>query len=149
MPALLHHEDRTSMAFSIEARVPFLDHRVVEFSLGLDFRQKVEGGLMKSVLRKALQADLPAEITQREDKLGYPTPIGRWLREGADLAKDVLLYDWVDRGYVPATTVHRAWAELEAGRGDPWLLYRWLTTELWLSRCVDHPPVTRAPALEA
>jgi asparagine synthase (glutamine-hydrolysing) len=140
IPALLHHEDRASMAFSLEARVPFLDHRLVELCLAIDFREKVSGGHMKAVLRRALGDLLPASVRDREDKLGYPTPVGRWLLEAAADVKEVLLVDWAERGHVPAGEVERAWLAFERGRGEPWLLYRWLTTELWLQRFVDRPP---------
>lgn len=146
IPALLHHEDRASMAFSLEARVPFLDHRLVEFCLGLDYREKVERGHMKAVLRRAMADLLPTSVVQREDKLGYPTPIGRWMREAAADVKEVLLVDWTERGHVAAQDVERAWLAFERGHGDPWVLYRWLTCELWLQRFVDRPPAPPPPA---
>lgn len=142
LPALLHHEDRASMAFSLEARVPFLDHRLVELCLGLDFRTKVEGGAMKSVLRRALADLLPSEVLTREDKLGYPTPIDRWLREAGTEVHEVLLDGFAERGLVRARDVERQVAAFARGeaRADPWLLFRWLTAELWLARFVDRPP---------
>ncbi|MBX3467020.1 MAG: asparagine synthase (glutamine-hydrolyzing) [Planctomycetes bacterium] len=146
IPALLHHEDRASMAFSLEARVPLLDHRLVEFCLGIDFREKVAGGHMKAVLRRAVADLLPPAVVRREDKLGYPTPIGRWLREAAADVKEALLVDWAERGHVPAAEVERAWLAFERKGRDPWLLYRWLTTELWLQRFVDRPPAPPSPA---
>ncbi|MEZ6186040.1 MAG: asparagine synthase (glutamine-hydrolyzing) [Planctomycetota bacterium] len=149
IPALLHHEDRTSMAFSIEARVPFLDHRVVEFALALDYREKVQGGLMKSVLRDAMRDLLPQSVVARPDKLGYPTPVGRWLLEGGALVKEVLLDGFAGRGLIAKHAVERAWARHERGKGDPWLLYRWLSTELWLARFVDRPPVLHPPLAPA
>lgn len=145
IPALLHHEDRTSMAFSIEARVPFLDHRVVEFALALDYREKVQGGLMKSVLRDAMRDLLPRSVVERPDKLGYPTPVGRWLDESAAEVKEVLLDGFAERGLIARGDVEQAWARHERGQGDPWLLYRWLSTELWLARFVDRPPVLHPP----
>lgn len=149
IPALLHHEDRASMAFSLEARVPLLDHVLAEFCLGLDYKAKVEGAKTKAVLRRALDDLLPRSILDRTDKLGYPTPIGRWLLEAAADVKEVLLFGWAERGHVPSLDVTRAWLELERSggrRGDPWLLYRWLTTELWLQRFIDRPPAP--PPLE-
>lgn len=145
IPALLHHEDRTSMAFSLEARVPFLDHRVVEMSLGMDYREKVRGGLMKSVLRRAMRDVLPRSVVERTDKLGYPTPIARWLRDAGDEVKELLLCGFAERGYVPPAAVERTWLEVERGRGNPWLVYRWLTTELWQQRFLDRPPAPPLP----
>lgn len=77
---LLHWEDRNSMAHSIEARVPFLDHPLVEFSLGLGNAHKIVGGDTKRVLRKAMAGILPDAITERRDKLGFATPEEIWFR---------------------------------------------------------------------
>jgi asparagine synthase (glutamine-hydrolysing) len=77
---LLHWEDRSSMAHSIEARVPFLDHRLVEFSLGLGGQHKIVGGDTKRVLRSAMDGILPEPVRQRRDKLGFATPENLWFR---------------------------------------------------------------------
>jgi asparagine synthase (glutamine-hydrolysing) len=77
---LLHWEDRSSMAHSIEARVPFLDHRLVEFSLGLGNQHKITGGDTKRVLRSAMKGILPEAVRQRRDKLGFATPETAWFR---------------------------------------------------------------------
>ncbi len=68
------------MAHSIEARVPFLDHRLVEFSLGLGNRHKIVGGDTKRVLRRGLKGVLPEKIRKRRDKLGFATPETAWFR---------------------------------------------------------------------
>jgi asparagine synthase (glutamine-hydrolysing) len=80
LPTLLHFEDRNSMAHSIEARVPFLDHPLVEFSLALGHRHKMVGGDTKRVLRKAMNGLLPDKVAQRRDKLGFATPEQSWFR---------------------------------------------------------------------
>lgn len=77
---LLRYEDRNSMAFSIESRVPFLDHRLVEMTLALPTEQKIEGGWTKKILRKAMEPDLPEAIVWRKDKKGFVTPQGEWMR---------------------------------------------------------------------
>jgi len=77
---LLHWEDRNSMAHGIEARVPFLDHRLVEFAIGLGDRHKIVGGDTKRVLRRAMSGILPEKIRQRRDKLGFSTPEETWFR---------------------------------------------------------------------
>ncbi len=77
---LLHWEDRNSMAHGIEARVPFLDHRLVEFSIGLGDRHKIVGGDTKRVLRRAMEGVLPAKVLDRRDKLGFATPEEAWFR---------------------------------------------------------------------
>jgi len=77
---LLHWEDRNSMAHGIEARVPFLDHRLVEFSIALGDRHKLVGGDTKRVLRRAMDAILPPTVRDRRDKLGFTTPEEAWFR---------------------------------------------------------------------
>jgi asparagine synthase (glutamine-hydrolysing) len=77
---LLHWEDRNSMAHSVEARVPFLDHRLVEFAIGLGDRHKMVGGDTKRVLRRAMTGILPEVINNRRDKLGFATPESEWFR---------------------------------------------------------------------
>lgn len=77
---LLHWEDRNSMAHSIEARVPFLDHRLVEFTLGLGGDHKLVGADTKRVLRRAMRGILPPMVSERRDKLGFATPEQSWFR---------------------------------------------------------------------
>lgn len=77
---LLHWEDRNSMAHSIEARVPFLDHRLVEFTIALGDQHKIVGGDTKRVLRRGMSGILPDKITRRRDKLGFATPEEIWFR---------------------------------------------------------------------
>jgi len=77
---LLHWEDRNSMAHSVEARVPFVDHRVVEFSLMLGNNHKIVGGDTKRVLRRAMTGILPKVVRNRRDKLGFTTPEEIWFR---------------------------------------------------------------------
>ena len=77
---LLHWEDRNAMAHSIEARVPFLDHPLVEFALGLGNAHKIVGSDTKRVLRRAMRRILPEPILERRDKLGFATPEEAWFR---------------------------------------------------------------------
>jgi len=77
---LLHWEDRNSMAHGIEARVPFLDHRLVEFSIALGDCHKIVGGDTKRVLRRAMDGILPQVVRDRRDKLGFTTPEEMWFR---------------------------------------------------------------------
>ena len=80
LPKLLRYEDRNSMAHSIEARLPFLDHRLVEFTFGLWDRHKIVGGDTKRVLRRAMDGDLPDAVRRRRDKIGFATPQNEWFR---------------------------------------------------------------------
>lgn len=69
------------MAHSIEARVPFLDYRLVEFVLGLPDEYKIGNGMTKRVMREGLRATLPERVRTRRDKLGFTTPEEVWMRE--------------------------------------------------------------------
>lgn len=83
VPMLLHFEDRNSMAHSVEARVPFLDYRLVEFALGLPDEFKLREGTTKRVLRGAMKGILPEPVRSRQDKMGFLTPEEMWLRREA------------------------------------------------------------------
>jgi asparagine synthase (glutamine-hydrolysing) len=78
MYELLRYEDRNSMAFSIESRVPFLDHRLVELSLAMRNEDKLRKGWTKHILRKTIEDRLPKEIVWRKDKKGFVTPQQSW-----------------------------------------------------------------------
>lgn len=81
LPSLLQYEDRNSMAFSIESRVPFLDHRLVEFAFSLRNDDKIKGIETKRILRQSLKDVLPEAIVNRKDKKGFVTPgETKWLR---------------------------------------------------------------------
>lgn len=81
LPSLLHYEDRNSMAFGIESRVPFLDHRLVELSFQLDNKDKIYQNETKHILRQSLSTILPEAIKNRQDKKGFVTPgENKWLR---------------------------------------------------------------------
>lgn len=78
---LLRYEDRISMAFSIESRVPFLDHRFAEHVLGMRSEWKIRDGWTKYPLRRAGEGLVPESIRLRRDKMGFLTPAQRWLHE--------------------------------------------------------------------
>jgi asparagine synthase (glutamine-hydrolysing) len=78
---LLKWEDRNSMFFSIEARLPFLDYRLVEYVLGLPSDQKIKNGQTKYILRKEMKNILPENIRTRQSKIGFDTPEDEWFRE--------------------------------------------------------------------
>jgi asparagine synthase (glutamine-hydrolysing) len=82
---LLHWEDRNSMAHGIEARLPFLDYRLVEFNLGLPPEYKIYNGMTKFILREAMHGVLPDKISRRVDKLGFVTPEEIWMKKHQQL----------------------------------------------------------------
>ncbi len=78
--ALLHVEDRMSMAHSLESRVPFLDHPLVEFAATMPSNIKFKDGTLKMVLLNAMRHELPGTIINRKDKMGFPVPLNEWLK---------------------------------------------------------------------
>lgn len=80
LPRYLRWEDRNSMAHSVEARVPFLDHRLVEFCQSLDINQLVSDGSPKEILVKSMKGILPEIVRKRKDKKGFLTPEERWVK---------------------------------------------------------------------
>ena len=134
LPELLRYEDRNSMAHSLEARVPFLDYRLVELLFSLEGGQLIERGRTKAVLRRALGDLLPPVVRDRVDKLGFVTPEAAWLRNGlGELAADVFASrPFRERGFVDAAAAQRRLAKHRAGELDAGFeLWRALNVELW------------------
>ncbi|PZO78521.1 MAG: asparagine synthase (glutamine-hydrolyzing) [Mesorhizobium amorphae] len=153
LPALLHYEDRNSMAFGLESRVPFLDVRLVEFALGLDPAFKIRDGWTKWVLRKAAEPKLPPSVAWRRSKMGYPTPAARWMRKTRDrdaLADLLFSQSFRERGIAAPDAVRFFWEQHQAGTVDrSWLLWRYATLELWFRHFIDRlepvPAATPSP----
>ncbi|HKT61229.1 MAG TPA: asparagine synthase C-terminal domain-containing protein, partial [Gemmatimonadales bacterium] len=139
VPMLLRFEDRNSMAFGLEARVPFLDHRVAEFALSIPGDSKLAGGVSKAFLRQALAGIVPPQILDRRDKKGYPTPLALWLR--GPLRSDAWAFVQervLPRGWYDPAVVARRWAQHQDGSHD-WSaeMARWMTAEIWWRQVVD------------
>jgi asparagine synthase (glutamine-hydrolysing) len=80
LPLYLRLEDRNSMAHSVEARLPFMDYRLVSLAFHLDPEWKLRGPWNKYVLREAMQGCIPESVRTRIDKMGFPVPAGNWFR---------------------------------------------------------------------
>jgi len=96
LPALLHVEDRVSMAHGLESRVPLLDHEIVELAATIPADVKFTGGRMKRILKEAVGAAVPSTILERTDKMGFPVPLHEWLATPGpvrDLTLDILSSD--------------------------------------------------------
>jgi asparagine synthase (glutamine-hydrolysing) len=136
---LLMKQDQMSMAASIESRVPFLDHHLVEFAAALAPRMKLRGLTTKWVLREAVKTLLPREILTRP-KMGFPVPFALWMRgSGADMARDVLLDTRArQRGLTDPAAVAAlidAHAAGTANGGDA--LWSLMNLELWYRTFID------------
>jgi len=136
LPALLHVEDRTSMAASIESRVPLLDHRIVEFMARIPPNIKFAGGRMKHLFKEAVRHTVPPAIFERKDKMGFPTPLTQWTRGAArEFVRDTLLSTRArQRGLYDAGAVETALEnEHEFGR----VVWGLLCLELWHRIFID------------
>jgi asparagine synthase (glutamine-hydrolysing) len=81
LPSLLHVEDRISMAHGLESRVPLLDTRFVEYTLGLPLNLRIGGSRPKDILRRVSESLLPQNVLDRQDKMGFPVPLQDWARK--------------------------------------------------------------------
>jgi asparagine synthase (glutamine-hydrolysing) len=136
---LLMKQDQMSMAASIESRVPFLDHRLVEFTAALPPRLKLRGFGTKWILRAAIRDVVPAAILTRQ-KMGFPVPFAAWMRTGwQQVARDVLLDSRSrQRGVIDPGAVERLIAAHASGRtNDGDALWSLLNLELWYRTFID------------
>jgi asparagine synthase (glutamine-hydrolysing) len=144
---LLMKQDQMSMAASIESRVPFLDHRLVEFAAALPARMKLRGFKTKWILREAVREILPPEILTRK-KMGFPVPFGVWMTGAwGNVARDVLLDSRSrQRGIIDPTSIERLLAAHAAGVADGTdALWSLLNLELWYRTHIDGEGVQTLP----
>jgi asparagine synthase (glutamine-hydrolysing) len=138
--------DRASMAASLEARCPFLDHRVVEFAWRLPTAVKVRRGQGKWLLRRVLRRYLPKALFERP-KQGFSVPIGAWLKGPLrDWAGDLLDESRIRReGFLDARQVESCWQEHLSGRRDRAReLWAVLMVQAWLDAMRE--PIAPAPS---
>jgi asparagine synthase (glutamine-hydrolysing) len=147
---LLMKQDQMSMAASIESRVPFLDHKLAEFTVRLPERLKVRRGwTTKYVLRRAMKDVLPPEILSRK-KMGFPVPIGKWFRGKFQPVIDqyVLSERALQRGIFDPAYVRSLVARHQAGENHSERLWALLNFELWQRRFFDGDDGGVSPELE-
>jgi asparagine synthase (glutamine-hydrolysing) len=131
--------DRMSMAVSLEAREPLLDHKLLEFAARVPSPLKYRHGRGKYLLRRVLERRVPASILERR-KQGFAAPIGEWLRGPLAAMAESLLLDarFRDRGLFNQREVSRMWDEHRSGRGDHrHRLWQLIMLELWFRQSVD------------
>ena len=152
---LLRHMDTLSMAFSIEARVPILDHELVELAARMPAKHKIRGGELKAVLKDAVE-DLIPQSTLRRPKQGFNFPMHKWMHSSlqpivdATLDRDVV----ARRGLFRPQAVEALLAAFRAGSSGRNPMAWWIpqirvwslvVLELWMRLYLDHPATDSPP----
>lgn len=139
LQSLLHVEDRVSMANSLEARLPFLDHRLVEVMFRTPARYKFDGGKSKALLIKATQNLLPKAVLDRSDKMGFPVPFVEWAKGPLNgYVRDILLSQRArERGIYRSQNIEKQIDEGQSFGREVWGL---LNLEMWFRTFVDANP---------
>jgi len=135
---LLMKQDQMSMAASIESRVPFLDHKLVEFTARMPREMKLRGGTTKWILREAMKGILPNEILDRP-KMGFPVPVGQWFRGSYKHVIDeyVLSERTLSRGIFDSQFVRRLVHEHNTGVNHDERLWSLVNFEIWQRTFID------------
>jgi asparagine synthase (glutamine-hydrolysing) len=146
IPQLLRYEDKNSMRWSIESRVPFLDYRLVELALSLPSSCKIRKGTTKYILRKAMKGLVSDRILERKDKIGFAAPDEDWLMSSdfINTAKNIFTSEeFCSRRYWNADIVMQMLEEhLGSGgksrKNHSEMLWRIINVELWLRIFMNH-----------
>jgi asparagine synthase (glutamine-hydrolysing) len=143
---LLMRVDKIGMSVSLEPRVPFLDHRLVEFTMDIPMSWKTRGGTAKYVLKKAAEGLLPHEIIYRK-KMGFAAPMSNWLQNGFGhyVERSILSSGLMDTGYFNAGYIRRLFADHRSGRREN-AVYIWTLFNLiaWYGYWIEGKEVRAA-----
>lgn len=135
IPSLLRYEDKNSMRWAVESRLPFLDYRMVEFLLPLPPEFKIRFGIRKHCLRSAMSGLVPDRILARKDKIGFVTPDDEWIRSDAFVEYAKRLFSSVEferRPYWKSKEVLRLLEDVRLGqKGSSLQIWRLVNVELW------------------
>jgi asparagine synthase (glutamine-hydrolysing) len=152
---LLKYDDLNSMHFSIESRVPFLDHHLVEKTLSLPSSQVMQGGTSKYILRESVKNILPPAIYNRRDKIGFDTPADEWLRSKhfQHFINDLLSSSaFEQRGYLDAKACRPKYKlHLDRKVNISKDIWKWINLEMWfrefIDKKVEQPALKVSPTL--
>jgi len=141
LPSLLHIDDRSSMAHSVESRAPFLDYRLVEYLFTLGPEYKIRGGMTKYILRMSLEGTLPESVRTRKDKMGFATPLEKWLKTTLrEKVREIInSREFLSRPYFDRKGVSDKFENFINGAdgGAHYALWGWVNLELWLRKFID------------
>ena len=137
LPGLLHYGDTISMANGIELRNPFLDYRLVEWVFQLPDHLLFNNNETKSLLRQFLRKNKFIKIANRNRKIGYSTPINKWLLdkdvESFLLSNDNPMFQWCDKKNIQKLIHLNKRGLKNAGFN----LYKFLSSQLWIQECIE------------
>ncbi|MGB7817811.1 MAG: asparagine synthase (glutamine-hydrolyzing) [Ornithinibacter sp.] len=140
LPSLLRYEDKNTMRFSLEGRVPFLDKEVVKYVFSLSDEAIIKDGWNKRVLRDATRGVLPESINRRRNKIGFTTPQGEWFMRLKNHFYNIFLSEsFANRPYVDQTEVLHAFEGWIKGTNDvdTMTFWRLINLELWMREFID------------
>ncbi|WP_058235242.1 asparagine synthase (glutamine-hydrolyzing) [Devriesea agamarum] len=143
LPSLLRYEDKNTMRFSLEGRVPFLDKEVVKFLFSLSDDAIIHAGWNKRALRDATRGLLPGSISGRRNKIGFTTPQDEWFRSMHSEIRSILASEsFGSRPWFDQKAILAAFDDYIAGRignaNAP--LWRLVNVELWMREFIDQSP---------
>jgi asparagine synthase (glutamine-hydrolysing) len=140
LPALLRYEDKNTMRFSLEGRVPFLDKEVMKYLFSLSNEAIIRGSWNKRILRDAVDGLLPEVVRKRRNKIGFTTPEQEWFKRLKTRFYGIFLSEsFAERPYFGQQAVLHAFEGHIKGRNttDTMVFWRMLNVELWLREFID------------
>jgi asparagine synthase (glutamine-hydrolysing) len=148
LPSLLRYEDRNSMAYSMESRLPFLDQELVDWVLRLPSEAIVDQGWSRAILREGLRGVLVEKVRTRRWKVGFTTPETRWLRARRATVQGLFRSpQFCARPYWDAAALAEAFDRFCAGEVEPsQIFWRAINTEIWHRVFFDHDGGSRLGA---
>ena len=133
VPASLRAEDRNTMAFSVESRIPFLDYRLIEFAFSLPNKFKVRNGLGKWLLRESMKGILPEKVRTRKEKAGFVAPASEWFREAnrKDIEELISKNNFVNSEIYDVGKVKEVFVDHLNGKNHYMFLWQYVNVHLW------------------
>jgi asparagine synthase (glutamine-hydrolysing) len=139
-PSLLRYEDKNGMANALESRVPFFDHKLVEYIFNLPIDQKIKNGWTRFIYREAMKGIIPEGIRRRRSKIGFTNPESEWIERKSDKFIEIFSSDsFRSRKYWNADAVLSEFKQFLNGEQSGDILYFWriFSIEMWLRTYVD------------
>ena len=138
LPALLHVEDRVSMAWSIESRVPLINPNIVEYMAKIPENYKIDSGNMKKILKEYYGDILPSEILNRKDKMGFPVPLNTWFKNKLKPFFKECMRKLIDRNLNYLNINDSIFSEIETTEKFSRKYWVLLNIELWYENFFDN-----------